>query len=60
LIAAARPSWVSVSGPAMINSFFHGLESVARGQNPPPHPNRARKITEPTGAQGRPTLFALP
>jgi hypothetical protein len=22
-----------VSGPAMINSFFHGLESVARGQN---------------------------
>jgi hypothetical protein len=33
LIAARRPSWVSVSGPAMINSFFHGLESVARGQN---------------------------
>jgi hypothetical protein len=28
-----RRHWVSVSGPATINSFFHGLESVACGQN---------------------------
>jgi hypothetical protein len=33
LIAAARPSWVRVSGPAMINSFVRGSESVARGQH---------------------------
>ena len=58
LIAAARPSWVKVSGPAIINSFVRGSESVARSQDLVRIPI-VREITEPTG-EGQSTLFALP
>jgi hypothetical protein len=57
LIAAARPSWVNVSGPAIINSFVRGSESVARSQDLVRIPI-VREITEPTG-EGQSTLFAL-
>jgi hypothetical protein len=42
------------------HSFVHGSESVARRQGSRPHPNRAGKLLNRPGAQGRSTLFAVP